>query len=1017
MNQTTPEVSVIIPVYNSALYLEECLNSVLNQTLRDIEIICVDDGSTDGSLEILRQFEAEHGIILLTRSHRGVSAARNAGIDKASGKFLYFMDSDDVLREDALKKAVRFAESRNLDITHFNGVTFTLSNEFGGVVIEQNTLMKREHQYPKLMTGAEMMEYFFRNNEYWMTAWLYLYRRSFCREHNLRFYEGIIHEDNLFAFLCLLSADRCAYIPETLYRKRIRPNSITTVPVSFDNAYGYFICHREMRDYLAEHHPGSSFGAAEAIMMKELSESRRVYSQLSREEQFRFYSLPYGEQIAFRTLVADYFTTAASVPVKEEVSRESGEEGSRGTEEKEISGSIIQPGKSNKWVRFLRSIFHKLLPSSRYNVAWSYQHLTAQLQVQTEMLGHLMSMDCNTRQALYDNSAKLQDNHNLFESGLRTIIDKNEEISERERVRIDEAAAASREQQSRTENMLHNLSYSVEASLASETLPSRPEMDPNEQGSYLKAHLLRDGDHSVTPDISIIIPVYNVAEYLADCLESIPAETSVRIEIICINDGSTDPSLSLLLSYAERDQRISVYTQRNQGLSAARNEGICHARGRYLYFLDSDDKVNMAVLQRMLEVADADDLDFIMGNASVFYSGEENSGDAQWQKEYFNRSGTYEELYTGPGLYALLNENKDYTVSVWLYLIRKDFILQRSLWFVPGVLYEDNSFAFRMYLMAERARYLPEIICFHRVHRESIITKGMDFGYVRDIYYNYMDMTRSLEEKKKLTWEERRAFETGLENMKGFVADSFQMLDLLEKKKYLSLTKPVRRSFEAEILGASMTGEPAWHEDFIASRLKNPGMIPMELMEGALLLSGREEALKRLPKGGIAAEVGVMYGDFSERILDIIKPEHFYAIDGFWTKDIWGRKDLLRSGLSQREWYEKRFRERIPGQVTICSGLSWEELEKFEDDYFDYIYIDASHQYEDVVKDIAAAVRKTKNGGIIQFNDYTIWDSFMETYYGVIPAVNEMIRNTGSRVLYYCLGENGFDDIVVRLNK
>ena len=93
-----PTVSVIIPVYNMESYLERCLDSVLNNTYRNLEVICVDDGSTDGSLQILRRYEqTDKRIVVITKENGGVSSARNTGLDHASGNFVSFVDPDDLL--------------------------------------------------------------------------------------------------------------------------------------------------------------------------------------------------------------------------------------------------------------------------------------------------------------------------------------------------------------------------------------------------------------------------------------------------------------------------------------------------------------------------------------------------------------------------------------------------------------------------------------------------------------------------------------------------------------------------------------------------------------------------------------------------------------------------------------------------------------------------------------------------------------------------------------------------------
>ena len=116
-----PKVSVIIPVYNVEKYLGECLDSVLRQTLEDIEIICVDDGSTDGSAKMLAEYAAKDPRIrIITQANAGLSAARNVGMDAATGKYIYFLDSDDYIKDDAMEKCFSICERDGLDQLVFN---------------------------------------------------------------------------------------------------------------------------------------------------------------------------------------------------------------------------------------------------------------------------------------------------------------------------------------------------------------------------------------------------------------------------------------------------------------------------------------------------------------------------------------------------------------------------------------------------------------------------------------------------------------------------------------------------------------------------------------------------------------------------------------------------------------------------------------------------------------------------------------------------------------------------------
>lgn len=197
-------------------------------------------------------------------------------------------------------------------------------------------------------------------------------------------------------------------------------------------------------------------------------------------------------------------------------------------------------------------------------------------------------------------------------------------------------------------------------------------------------------------------------------------------------------------------------------------------------------------------------------------------------------------------------------------------------------------------------------------------------------------------------------------------------------------------------------------------------------LDGAILLSERTEALSRLPQNLVVAEVGVAYGDFSKKIFEIMRPDKFYAIDIFdeSTKDFWGNDILEKSDMNRLEWYKRRFLKEIEtGRFEIKRGLSWEVLAEFPDDYFDYVYLDAAHDYNSVSKDIEVLKRKVKNGGVLQFNDYINYDYYsLEAnvdahFYGIKQAVNQLISDTDSKVIFYCLSQSGFDDIVIRYQK
>ncbi|RKI87619.1 class I SAM-dependent methyltransferase [Parablautia intestinalis] len=193
------------------------------------------------------------------------------------------------------------------------------------------------------------------------------------------------------------------------------------------------------------------------------------------------------------------------------------------------------------------------------------------------------------------------------------------------------------------------------------------------------------------------------------------------------------------------------------------------------------------------------------------------------------------------------------------------------------------------------------------------------------------------------------------------------------------------------------------------------GLISDNALKNAKLLNCREAACYSIPLNSVVAEIGVAFGDFSKKILQIAKPRKFYAIDMFSEKTtgFWGKNIFYENNMTHEEWYKQNFNSYIKNEVMeIRKGISWECMEQFPDNYFDYVYLDAAHDYNSVSKDINILKQKVKEGGMIQFNDYNYRD-----WYGVVPAVNELIRDTGSEVLFYCLSIDNTNDIVVKLNK
>jgi len=244
---TNPKVSVIIPVYNTGKYLESSVSSIQEQTLQDIEIIIIDDGSTDDSPTILKKLsESDARIRLFVQSNQGQSAARNLGLDNAQGDYIYFMDSDDILELNALSSCYEKCHSQNLDVVIFDAEIF-----FESEVKEKTgfNYIRSGKIDDKLYNGAELLEELLNKNLFKAVPWLFFVKRALIEKIKLRFFPGIIHEDELFTPILYLAAGRMGYIPSVFFHRRIRENSTMTNRFSKRNLTGYFTVIENLKIY------------------------------------------------------------------------------------------------------------------------------------------------------------------------------------------------------------------------------------------------------------------------------------------------------------------------------------------------------------------------------------------------------------------------------------------------------------------------------------------------------------------------------------------------------------------------------------------------------------------------------------------------------------------------------------------------------------------------------------------------------------------------------------------------
>lgn len=248
------KITVIIPVYNAAQWLEAAVQSVLRQTGIEQEVIAIDDGATDSSGAILDELARQDARVrVFHQANAGQGAARNHGLEQATGDYIYFMDADDELgASDALARSAQEMAREQLDLLFFDAET----RMDPGVDVASGILRAddyiRHHDYSGVYTGRELFAKMLRHREFCVSPCLMILRRSFIEKHHLRFpAERIFYEDNIFMTRVLLAAERAGHRPWRLYVRKVHAGSTVTSKPTLRHLRGYLACYRDAESLIA----------------------------------------------------------------------------------------------------------------------------------------------------------------------------------------------------------------------------------------------------------------------------------------------------------------------------------------------------------------------------------------------------------------------------------------------------------------------------------------------------------------------------------------------------------------------------------------------------------------------------------------------------------------------------------------------------------------------------------------------------------------------------------------------
>lgn len=241
------------------------------------------------------------------------------------------------------------------------------------------------------------------------------------------------------------------------------------------------------------------------------------------------------------------------------------------------------------------------------------------------------------------------------------------------------------------------------------------------------------------PKVSIIVPTFNVEQYLDECLESIRRQTLHDIEVICINDGSTDDSLSILKKYAEKDERFVIIDKENGGYGKAMNIGLERASGEYIGIVEPDDFVPLHMYEDLYAVASENRLDFVKADFYRFTT-DANTKNMHLIYNRLDKEGIYYNVIVNPSETPYITK---FTMNTWSGIYSRKFIEQYHIRHneTPGASFQDNGFFWQTFIYAKRAMFLDKPYYMNRRDnpnssvnsKEKVYSINIEYDFIRDI--------------------------------------------------------------------------------------------------------------------------------------------------------------------------------------------------------------------------------------------------------------------------------------------
>lgn len=274
-----PTVSIIIPIYNKEKYLNNCISSIKNQSLKDIEVICVDDGSTDDSLSTLKSYTSDDSRFkIIKQENRGPGLARNVGLENATGEYVLFLDADDWIESESLEQLYKQATSNNSDLVLFNSIEHYPDNYLRKrIYVVSNDIKNYDNFTFNCLYNKRLVM-----NSYFIVC-TKLHKLDFLRKNNIKFQEDVLFEDVLFHIKTMIKANNISYNPQFFYHYMRTDNSRQNTSIQTSKSFVLFDIFNEVKTFLKKNKLMNEFKLN--FLEFNITEIENIYKTLDNESK------------------------------------------------------------------------------------------------------------------------------------------------------------------------------------------------------------------------------------------------------------------------------------------------------------------------------------------------------------------------------------------------------------------------------------------------------------------------------------------------------------------------------------------------------------------------------------------------------------------------------------------------------------------------------------------------------------------------------------------------------------